>query len=195
MVRVAVIDDYHRAFAGTGAIGRLRELADVAIYDKSFSSQDVMRTSNIVSIHLPLSDLSRGLVSRERIGLMKPTACLVNTARAAITDELAVPASRIKTGIAETLQREGFIWDYELVEQLPQNMLKIHLKYGPNGERVVQTIERTSKPGRRVYVGVKDMPDVLQGLGISILSTNQGVMSNREARKARVGGEVLCTIW
>lgn len=90
MVRVAVIDDYHRAFAGTDAIGRLRELANIAIYDKSFSSQDVMRTSDIVSIRLPLSDLSRGLVSRERIGLMKPTACLVNTARAAITDELAL---------------------------------------------------------------------------------------------------------
>ena len=106
-----------------------------------------------------------------------------------------IPTSKIKVGIADTLQREGYIWDYEILEQQPQNILRINLKYGPNGELVIRKIDRTSKPGRRVYVNVKEMPVVLQGLGVCILSTNQGVLSNREAKKKGVGGEVLCTIW
>ena len=106
-----------------------------------------------------------------------------------------IPASKIKVGIADTLQREGYVWDYEILERQPQNILRINLKYGPNGELVIRKIDRTSKPGRRVYVNVKEMPVVLQGLGVCILSTNQGVLSNREAKKKGVGGEVLCTIW
>ena len=106
-----------------------------------------------------------------------------------------MPTSRIKVGIADTLQREGYIWDYEVLEQQPQNILRINLKYGPNGELVIRKIDRTSKPGRRVYVNFKVMPVVLQGLGVCILSTNQGVLSNREAKKKGIGGEVLCTIW
>jgi len=106
-----------------------------------------------------------------------------------------MPASNAKIGIAEALQREGYIWDHEVIEQEPQNVLRINLKYGPNGERIIQKIQRTSKPGRRVYTGSKNMPEVLQGLGISILSTNKGILSNREAKKQGVGGEVLCTIW
>jgi len=106
-----------------------------------------------------------------------------------------IPSSKEKVGIAETLQREGYIWDFEVIEQAPQNILRINLKYGPNGERVIQRIERTSKPGRRVYTTLKDMPEVLQGMGICILSTSKGVLSNREARKEHVGGEVLCSIW
>ncbi len=106
-----------------------------------------------------------------------------------------MPCSKIKIGIAEVLQREGYVWDFEIIEQQPQNVLRINLKYGPNGELVLQKIDRVSKPGRRVYAGAKAVPEVLQGLGISILSTNVGVLSNREARKQRVGGEVLCTIW
>ncbi|MEX0701562.1 MAG: 30S ribosomal protein S8 [Planctomycetales bacterium] len=106
-----------------------------------------------------------------------------------------IPASRVKLGIAEALQREGYIWDFEVIEAQPRNILRVNLKYGPNGERVIQTIDRASKPGRRVYSSVRDMPQVLQGLGVSILSTNKGVLSNREARKAGVGGEVLCTVW
>ncbi|MEX0715995.1 MAG: 30S ribosomal protein S8 [Planctomycetaceae bacterium] len=106
-----------------------------------------------------------------------------------------IPMSKVKQGIAEALQREGYIWDFEIVESQPRNMLRVNLKYGPNGERVIQTIDRVSKPGRRVYLSVRDMRPILQGLGVSILSTNKGVLSNREARKAGVGGEVLCTIW
>ena len=74
-------------------------------------------------------------------------------------------------------------------------MLRINLKYGPNGERVVQRIQRVSRPGRRVYFGAQETPEVLNGLGISILSTNQGVLSNREAKAKNVGGEVLCEVW
>jgi small subunit ribosomal protein S8 len=106
-----------------------------------------------------------------------------------------VPVSRIKLGIAQALQREGYIWDFELVEAQPRKMLRVNLKYGPNGERVIQSIERASKPGRRVYAGMRNMPRVLQGLGVSILSTNKGILSNREARQQGVGGEVLCTVW
>ncbi len=106
-----------------------------------------------------------------------------------------IPASNLKVGIAEALQREGFIWDFEVVEQSPHNILRVNLKYGPNGERVIQVINRISKPGRRVYSGAKDMADVLQGLGITVLSTNQGVLSNREAKSKGVGGEVLCEVW
>ena len=106
-----------------------------------------------------------------------------------------MPASKLKVGIAEAMQREGYIWDYTIIEQQPANVLRINLKYGPSGEWVIQRIERSSKPGRRVYVGVSDMPEVLQGMGISILSTNKGVLSNREAKKQGVGGELLCTIW
>jgi len=73
--------------------------------------------------------------------------------------------------------------------------LRLNLKYGPNGEQVIQSIQRVSKPGRRVYTQVRDLSDVLQGLGVSILSTNQGMLSNREARNQKVGGEILCEVW
>ncbi len=106
-----------------------------------------------------------------------------------------IPSSKIKGAIAAALQREGFIWDYEVIENSPQNVLRVNLKYGPNGERVIQKIIRESKPGRRSYQDLRSMPEVLQGLGISILSTSKGVLSNREAKKEGVGGELLCTIW
>jgi small subunit ribosomal protein S8 len=127
-----------------------------------------------------------------------PVADLLTRIRNAIQIErpyVDVPSSKLKVGIAEVLQREGYIWDFEVIEQHPQNVLRINLKYGPNGERVIQQIQRVSKPGRRVYAGVDSMPRVLQGLGMSVLSTTKGVLSNREARKAGIGGEVLCTIW
>ncbi len=127
-----------------------------------------------------------------------PIADMMTRIRNAILIERAyvdIPASKIKIGIAEVMQREGYIWDFEIIEQNPQNVLRVNLKYGPNGERVIQRIQRISKPGRRVYTRVKDVPDVLQGLGISILTTNQGMLSNREAKKKGVGGEILCQIW
>ncbi|MFQ5730622.1 MAG: 30S ribosomal protein S8 [Planctomycetaceae bacterium] len=127
-----------------------------------------------------------------------PIADMLNRIRNAIRIErtaVDIPCSKVKIGIAEVLQREGYIWDFDVIEQPPQNVLRVNLKYGPNGERVIQYIQRTSKPGRRVYAGLTGLPDVLQGLGICIVSTSKGILSNREARKQHVGGELLCTIW
>ncbi len=127
-----------------------------------------------------------------------PVADLLTRIRNAISIErpsVDIPFSQLKQGIADALKREGFVWDSTVVEGQPRSTLRVNLKYGPNGERVIQSIRRVSSPGRRVYCGVKDLPNVLQGLGICLLSTNQGVLSGREARQKNVGGEVLCEIW
>ncbi len=109
--------------------------------------------------------------------------------------EVDVPASKVKRGVAEVLKREGYIWDFEEIEAKPVNQLRLLLKYGPNGERVIRTIRRVSKPGRRVYSRADRLKPVLNGLGISIISTSRGVISDREARNQNVGGEVLCELW
>lgn len=106
-----------------------------------------------------------------------------------------MPSSKLKIAIANVLQREGYIWEHQVLETSPAPTLRIVLKYGPNGERVIQHISRNSKPGRRVYAAADEMPRVLQGLGITVVSTNRGVLSNREAKTQGVGGEVLATIW
>ena len=106
-----------------------------------------------------------------------------------------MPTSTLKVRIADALKREGFIWDFEILEAKPNNLLRVHLKYGPNGERLIQKIRRLSKPGRRVYTTSSEIPDVLQGLGICLLSTNKGVLSGREAKSQGVGGELLCEVW
>jgi small subunit ribosomal protein S8 len=105
-----------------------------------------------------------------------------------------VPLSRMRVGVAEVLKREGYIWDFTEVEAKPCKMLRIELKYGPNGEKVIQTIRRVSKPGSRVYAKCTELKPVLNGLGISIVSTSKGVVSDREARQQKLGGEVLCEI-
>jgi len=105
------------------------------------------------------------------------------------------PLSKVKRGLAEVLKREGYIWDWEEVPSDPARQLRLHLKYGPNGERVIRTIRRISKPGRRVYSGTTQLKPVLGGLGISVISTSRGVISDREARQRKLGGEVLCEIW
>lgn len=105
-----------------------------------------------------------------------------------------VPASGVKKGIADVLKREGFIWDWKEVEEQPVTQIRIELKYGPNGERVIQSIKRISKPGRRLYAGSRELRPVLGGLGIRIISTSKGVISDREARRDNVGGEVLCEV-
>lgn len=108
-----------------------------------------------------------------------------------------MPNSNLKAQIAATLQREGFIWDFEshANEVSPGSTLRINLKYGPSGERVVRSIKRISKPGRRVYYGCESMPKVLGGMGVLVLSTNQGVLSSREAKEKGIGGEALLEIW
>lgn len=106
-----------------------------------------------------------------------------------------IPYSRVKQGIADVLQREGYIWDYEVQETEPARTLRINLKYSPTGERVIQRLTRVSKPGRRIYAESRKLSDVLEGMGICILSTNQGMLSSREAKARNVGGEILCEVW
>ena len=109
--------------------------------------------------------------------------------------EVDMPASKVKRGVAEVLKREGYIWDFHEEQQQPANRLRLVLKYGPNGERVIRHIRRVSKPGRRVYTRHEQLRPILNGLGISIISTSHGVISDREARNQKVGGEVLCELW
>jgi len=109
-----------------------------------------------------------------------------------------MPTSRLKVEIARILEAEGYIQGFKVVEPpngQPQASLRVFLKYGPRGERVISGLERVSRPGRRVYFGRDDVPQVLAGLGTSILTTSRGVMTGREAQKVGVGGEVLCNVW
>ncbi len=106
-----------------------------------------------------------------------------------------VPASKIKKDIAEILLNEGFIKGYEVEEDGKQGILKIDLKYGENEERIISGIKRISKPGLRVYVKSTELPRVLGGLGIAIISTSKGVLTDKDARNQQVGGEVVCYVW
>jgi small subunit ribosomal protein S8 len=111
-----------------------------------------------------------------------------------------MPSSRLKVEIAKILQNEGYIQGFSVLEpkttdDTVQSQLRVFLKYGPRGERVITGLERVSRPGRRVYFGRDDVPEVLAGLGTSILTTSRGVMTGREAVKVGVGGEVLCNVW
>lgn len=127
-----------------------------------------------------------------------PIADMLTRIRNAVSVErpqVEMPVSKVKKGVAEVLKREGYIWDWTTEEASPIGHLRIELKYGPSGEQVIRKIKRVSKPGCRVYSRAKDLRPVLNGLGISILSTSQGVMSDREARQQKIGGEVLCEIW
>lgn len=110
-------------------------------------------------------------------------------------EKLELPASKIKTEIADILKREGFVRDYEVIEDNKQGVLRIFLKYGVNEERVITGIKRISKPGLRVYAKAGEVPRVLNGLGIAIVSTSKGVLSDKEARSQAVGGEVLAYVW
>ena len=110
-----------------------------------------------------------------------------------------MPSSRLKVEIARILESEGYIQSFKVLEPVPGERVQAHLrlvlKYGPRGERVITGIQRVSRPGRRVYFGRDSVPDVLAGLGTSILTTSRGVMTGREAVKSGVGGEVLCNVW
>ena len=132
-----------------------------------------------------------------------PIADMLTRLRNAVSAKLTrvdIPASRLKADIARILQDEGYIQGFKLLDDAgqpaaPVKTLRVFLKYGPHGERIITGIERISRPGRRVYFGRDDVPDVLAGLGTSILTTSRGVMTGREAAKVGVGGEVLCNIW
>ncbi|CAM4253565.1 MULTISPECIES: 30S ribosomal protein S8 [Paenibacillus] len=110
-------------------------------------------------------------------------------------ETVEMPASKIKKQIAEILKREGFIRDAEYIEDNKQGIIRIFLKYGPNQERVITGLKRISKPGLRVYTQSTEIPRVLGGLGIAIISTSKGVMTDKEARQVKSGGEVVCYVW
>jgi len=127
-----------------------------------------------------------------------PIADMLTRIRNAVRVErphVTMPLSKVKRGLAEVLKREGYIWGWEEIQGEPVAELKIELKYGPNGERVIRHIRRVSKPGRRVYARADGLRPILNGLGISVLSTSRGVISDREARQRKLGGEVLCELW
>ena len=110
-------------------------------------------------------------------------------------ESLEVPASKIKRDIAEILKREGFVRDVEYIEDDKQGVIRVFLKYGQNGEKVITNLKRVSKPGLRVYKKREDLPKVLNGLGIPILSTSEGLLTDKEARQKNVGGEVIAYVW
>lgn len=110
-------------------------------------------------------------------------------------DSVLVPQSKTKLAIAEILKNEGFITDYKSVVENKVNMIEITLKYGPNGEKVIQGLKRISKPGLRIYANSEELPKVLNGLGIAIISTSKGIITDKNARKLNVGGEVIAYVW
>ena len=134
-----------------------------------------------------------------------PIADMITRIRNAVTAKhtrVDMPASKLKAEIARILQDEGYIQGFRIVEEPAQKegrqarqAIRIFLKYGPRGEKVITGIERISRPGRRVYLGVEDVPTVLGGLGTNILTTSRGVMTGQSAKKAGVGGEILCNVW
>lgn len=130
-----------------------------------------------------------------------PIADMLTRMRNAMMREhssVAMPYSKIKKEIAEVLKKEGYIADYTVVPETPQSLLRVDLKYlGDRRDRrsMITKLERVSKPGRRVYVGKKEIPWVLQGMGVAILTTSRGVMTGQNARRVGVGGEVLCRVY
>ena len=110
-------------------------------------------------------------------------------------ETVEIPASKMKKAIAEILKEEGYITDFDVIEDDKQGMIKVTMKYGANKERVISGIKKISKPGLKVYAKANDVPKVLGGLGIAIISTSKGIVSDKEARKLGVGGEVICSVW
>ncbi|MBC9785267.1 MULTISPECIES: 30S ribosomal protein S8 [Heliobacterium] len=110
-------------------------------------------------------------------------------------DKIEVPSSKVKRAVAEIFKNEGFIKDVEYIEDNKQGLLRLYLKYGPNREKVITGVKRISKPGLRVYCRKEEIPKVLGGLGTAVISTSHGIMTDKDARKAGLGGEVLCYIW
>jgi small subunit ribosomal protein S8 len=119
----------------------------------------------------------------------------LRNASAAGHEKVDIPLSRLKVEIARILKKEGFVKGYKVIDQDIQDILRVYLKYGSGNERVLRGITRTSKPGLRVYARSRKIPRVLSGMGIAIISTSKGIMTDREARNQGVGGEVLCHVW
>ena len=127
-----------------------------------------------------------------------PVADMLTRIRNAVRvrkEKVNIPSSKLKVGIAQVLKDEGYVNGFDVIEDGKQGILRVDLKYGPRGEDVIRDIQRLSKAGRRVYGKVSELPRVRDGLGIAIVSTNKGVLSDRSCREQKVGGELLCTVY
>ena len=132
------------------------------------------------------------------MSMTDPIADMLTRIRNAVQarkDEVEIPASRIKASIAKILKEEGFIKNYKVLKNSPQGTMNVMLKKMEGDESVIHEVKKISKPGLRVYVGVDEIPKVKNGLGVAILSTSKGILTDRQCRKEKVGGEVLCSIW
>ena len=119
----------------------------------------------------------------------------IRNANTAKHDTVDIPASNMKKAIAQILVDEGYVKSFQVIEDGKQGIIRITLKYGENKSQVITGLRRVSKPGLRIYTNVEDMPKVMKGLGVAIISTSKGIMTDREARKANIGGEVLAFVW
>ena len=126
----------------------------------------------------PIADMLTRIRNANRVGRKK----------------VVVPKSKICTGIAQVLKDEGYIEDYDVIDDERQGQIHVKLKYSMSGDKVIHALDRASKPGCRIYRGVGDLPRILNGMGIAVVSTSKGVMSDRKAREQNVGGELLCTV-
>lgn len=132
------------------------------------------------------------------MSMTDPVSDMLTRIRNATTvrhDRTDIPASKTKLEIAKILKQEGYIRTFKTLEEGPQGLIRVYLKYAEDGEPVIHGLQRVSKPGRRVYRGADDLPKVRNGLGVAVVSTNRGVLTDEQARSLRVGGEVLCEIW
>ncbi|CEP68031.1 Ribosomal protein S8 [Moorella glycerini] len=119
----------------------------------------------------------------------------IRNANMVYQEKVEVPASKMKRAIAEILKNEGYIKNYEYIEDGKQGILRLYLKYGPNKEKVITGIKRISRPGLRIYARKGEIPKVLGGLGVAVISTSKGILTDKQARREGVGGEVICYIW
>jgi small subunit ribosomal protein S8 len=133
------------------------------------------------------------------MGMTDPVADLLTRIRNAVTarkEKVDVPHSRLKEGVVDVLLREGYLREKQVLElDAVKRVIRVRLKYGPDGEKLISRIQRVSRPGRRVYTACDDLPKVQGGLGISVVSTSKGLLSDREARTQKLGGEVLAAVW
>lgn len=155
-------------------------MLDAGYFDPVFIQKIfIWLNGDTMSMSDPLADM----LTRIRNGVM------------ASFDSVEMPLSKIKVGVAKVLKDEGYISDYHVSGDGPQGTLKIDLKYGPRNEKVLTGIRRVSKPGLRQYKKADQVPKVMSGLGVAILSTSSGIVSDREARQKNIGGEILCEVW
>ena len=119
----------------------------------------------------------------------------IRNAHQAGHDRVEIPASKMKMGVAKVLKKEGFVKNYKLIQDKKQGILRVYLKYTDENQPVIRGVKKISRPGRRVYRGFEDIPSVSGGFGVVILSTSKGILSDKDARSQRIGGEILCQVW